>query len=187
MDLSCSIRTSSTKWHCIACLTYAIFGGGFRIAYAKSNRTGCDLRTRFEFYVLNSNFDGFCFTGCDLRTRFAYAICVLDSNFAYSIRVLRTRLEYLSYFSNQTRCDLRTQFEFSKRRTTMSQESRTHTFLNVMPCAVRTQIDRLTKIISVVKVQCPYAVRARSAQTNPKTWTGVRMRMADNKTCPLLL
>ena len=116
----------------------------------------CDLCTRFSICVRDFCWD---FTGCDLRT--LGAICVRDLHtrldFAYSTRIFEH-----CYFSNQTRCDLRTRFAYAirfcvrdlrtrtrffapariayakdfayaKRRTTSAPKSRTQTFLNAMP------------------------------------------------------
>ena len=123
-----------------------------RVAYAKSSRAGCDLRTQFLICVRDFCWD---FTGCDLRTlgaicvhdlrtRFAYStrFCVLDSNF-------RALLEYLCYFRFCVR-DLRTrtrffapariayakEFAYAKRRTTSAPELRRQTFLNAMPAVL---------------------------------------------------
>ena len=133
-------------WLCITILrtrfSVADFGGFFknrvrkiayanRVAYAKSSRAGCDLRTRFSVCVRDFCWD---FTECDLRTlgaicvrdlrtRFAYStrFCVLDSNF-------RALLEYLCYFSNQTRCDLRTRFAYAIRFCVHDLRTRTRFF-----------------------------------------------------------
>ena len=131
MDLGCANRVRVRKSLCITILrtrfSVADFGGFFknrvrkiayanRVAYAKSSRAGCDLRTRFSICVRDFCWD---FTGCDLRT--LGAICVRDLHtrldFAYSTRIFQDCLNTYAIFRTKLGAiyvrDLLTQFDFA--------------------------------------------------------------------------
>ena len=135
MDLGCANRVRKSL--CITILrtrfSLADFGGFFknrvrkiayanRVAYAKLSRAGRDLRTRFSICVRDFCWD---FTECDLCT--LGAICVRNLHtrldFAYLTRILEH-----CYFSNRTRCDLRTRFAYAIRFCVCDLRTRTRFF-----------------------------------------------------------
>ena len=75
------------------------------------------MRPEFSIRVLDLNFAECDFTGCDLRKRIAYAICVLNSNFAYSTRFFVLDSNIYAIFGTKLGVicvrDLRTRFDFA--------------------------------------------------------------------------